>query len=161
RPVLPLQHERPAPAAVLGLVKAALRAVAPEPARDAGVDDVAVARIDDDARDPLRFRKAHVRPALAGVGRAVDAVAHRDGVARPRPPLPAPPGGRGPGVIGYRTDRLPRFLVEPGLDRRPAADRLPAPPAGRPHVERRLPAVVARGHRRDAAAHRGRADVAG
>src|SRR5262249_17074463 len=80
RPVRALQDERPGLAAVGGLVEAAVGAVRPELARHAGVDDVAVLRMDENPHDALGLLEAHVGPGLAAVGGLVDAVADRDRV---------------------------------------------------------------------------------
>ena len=68
------QDRRPRRAAVGRLVQAALAARRPERALRGDVDDVRVARIDQDLADVLRGLQAHALPRLAGVGRLVDAV---------------------------------------------------------------------------------------
>ena len=66
------------------------------------------------------------------------------------------------GIERDRADRLHGLLVEHGLEGRAAVERLPDAAGGRADVDAStLPSFsCARGERRDAAAHRGRADVA-
>ncbi len=70
-----LQDELPAAPAVARLVQPALRARRPQLAGDGDVDEVAVRRVRDDARDVAALAEADVRPRAAAVGRLVDAVA--------------------------------------------------------------------------------------
>ncbi len=72
------QHRLPRLAAVGRLVEAAVAAGAPQRADGADVDDVGVARIDEDVLDVLGVLEPHARPRLAGIGRLVDAVAEAD-----------------------------------------------------------------------------------
>ena len=72
------QDGLPGLAAVGRLVEAAVAAGVPQRADRAHVDDVRVARIDEDVLDVLGVLEPHPRPRLAGVGRLVDAVAVAD-----------------------------------------------------------------------------------
>ena len=65
----------PRRAAVGRLVEPALAAGRPQRPLRGDVDDVRVARIDQDLADVLGRRQPHALPRLAGVGRLVDAVA--------------------------------------------------------------------------------------
>ena len=158
--VRPLQRLRPRLAAVARHVQAARRGIAPQAARHAGVDRVRVLRVDHDARDALGIGQADVRPGVATVGGLVDAVADRHGVARPRFARAHPHDLRIGRVDRDRADRLHRLLVEHRLERRAAVGRLPDAAARGADVQQRLAVDVAASDGGDAAAHRGRADVA-
>ena len=127
----PFENLRPGLAAVGRLVDAAVFAVAPELARRAGVDGVAVGGIDEDLCDALGSLQAHVRPVLAAVGGLVNAVADRDAVARPGFARADPDGLRVLGIDRDGADRLHGLLVEHRLERRSAVDRFPDAAAGR------------------------------
>ena len=73
--VADVQHLRPGRAGVGRLVEAALAARRPERPLCGDVDDVRVARVDEDLAEVLGFLQPHPLPRLAGVGRLVDAVA--------------------------------------------------------------------------------------
>src|SRR6266446_5511699 len=79
----------------------------------------------DDPIHTLRFRQPHVRPSLAAVARAPDAVPDRDRVARPALAGADPDDLRVRGVERDRANRLDALLVEDGLERGAAVDRLP------------------------------------
>src|SRR5207248_6765343 len=143
------------------LVEAAIRAVAPQLSGGAGVDGVGVARIDDDARDPLRLREPHVLPALAAVDGLVDAVADGDGIARPRFARSHPDDLRILRIDLHLADRLHRLLVEDGLEGGAAVLALPDPAARRSHEQQGLSPDVSPVDGGYAAAHRRRPDVAG
>src|SRR5262245_27846578 len=68
----------PGLAAVARLVQPTVPARPPEWALSGDVDDVGIARVDDDLPDVLRLFQAHVLPRLAAVVRAVNAVAVPD-----------------------------------------------------------------------------------
>src|SRR5262249_50302473 len=119
REVASLQDQAPVAAAVGRLVDAALGAVAPELAGNAGVDRVARRGVHEDPDDVLGVLQAHVLPGLAAVGGLVDAVADRDRVAHPGLPRPDPHGLRAGGVDRDRSDGLHGFLVEDRLEGRP------------------------------------------
>src|SRR5713101_6597827 len=154
------QNQRPGLAAVAGAVHAALLAVAPALARDAGADHVPVLRMHADAGDALGLGQAHVGPRFASVGGLVDPVADGDGVARPGLAGADPDGARVAWVDGDRADRLHGLFVEYRPEARAAVLALPNAPARGADVDERL-AVDVRGREGgDAAAHRGRADVA-
>ena len=125
REVRALEDQRPGLAAVGRLVDAAVRRVAPQLARRAGVDGVAVLRDRRRCSRCARVRQAHVGPGLAAVGRFVDAVADRDGVARPALAGADPDHLRVGRIERDRADRLHRLLVEHRLEGRAAVDRLP------------------------------------
>src|SRR5262245_7043514 len=77
-----VQHLTPCFAAVDGLEDAALFVRPPLATQAAGVHEVGVLRVDDDARDLVRLRETDVRPVLAGIDGFVHAVADRRVVAR-------------------------------------------------------------------------------
>ena len=110
------QHLLPGLAAVGGLVQAAVAARPPERSLGGDVDDVGVARVDDDLADVLGLLQAHVLPDLAAVVGAVDAVAVADAA------LAVVLAGADPDDVrvlrdrGRRADRIRAFVVE---DRRP------------------------------------------
>src|SRR5205807_1251799 len=147
------EDQRPGLAAVARAIDAAVAAVAPQFAGRAGIDDLGILRMHDDARDPLRFRQSHVGPGFAAVGRFVDTVADRDGIARPALAGADPDGPRIRRIDGDRADRLNGLLVEDRLEARAAVGALPHAAARRADVDGRLAVDVARGHRGDAAAH--------
>src|SRR5206468_8018954 len=99
-------------------VDAPLVAIAPELPRHAHVDRVGLRRIDEDLHDVLGVLESHVRPVLAGVVRAIDAVADGHAVAHPRF------AGADPDHFGilrldrHGTDGLHRLLVEDRLEGR-------------------------------------------
>ena len=97
-----------------------------------------------------------LRPGLAAVGAAVDAVAHRHAVAHPGLAGARPRRLRVRRIDRDGADRLV-VLVEDGLERDAAVHGFPEPAAGGPGVDREAVA----GHRvegGDAPAHGGRAD---
>ena len=69
------QHALPRLAAVGRAIDAARRVLAARVAHRRDEHAVGIARVDDDARDVPRVVEAEVRPRLAGVGRAIHAVA--------------------------------------------------------------------------------------
>ena len=162
RKVGALEDERPALPTVRRLVEAAVRGVRPEPAGHARVHDVALPRVHEDPVHALGCREAHVLPGLAAVAGAIDAVPDGRGVARPALAGADPDDLRIGRVERDRADGLDGLLVEDGLERRAAVERLPDAARGRADEERDLSVVLdAARDRRDAAAHLGRADVAG
>ena len=153
------EDQVPGLAAVRRLVEPTIGAVAPELPRRAGVDDVGIARIDGDLRDPLGVLQPHARPTLAAVDRLVDAVADGNGIARPGLASSDPDDLRILRIDLHGSDRLDRLLVEDRLERCPAVLALPHPTARRGDVQERLAVHLAARDRRDPAAHRRRADV--
>ena len=112
-------------------------------------------------RHAFRLRQADVRPGVAAVGGLVDAIADRDRVPHPRLARAHPDRLRVGRVEGDGADRLHRLLVEHRPEGRPTVERAPHAAARRAHEDDRLAVLAgARGNRRDAAAHRGGADVA-
>ncbi len=154
------EDQVPALASVVGLVESAVGAVAPELAGHAGVDHVGVLRVYRDGDDALGVAQAHVGPALAAVGRLVDAVADGHGVAHPGLARAHPDGLGVRGIDGDGADRLHRLLVEDRPESGAAVHRLPHAARGSADIEGRLAVLVVAGDCGDAAAHRGRADVA-
>ena len=146
RQVRALQDQAPGLAAVGRLVEAAVGAVAPQLARHADVDDVAVAGIDQNFGDVLGVRQAHVGPGLAAVGGLVDPVADRDGVAHPGLAGADPDGVGMGGIDRDGADRLRRLLVEDRLEGRAAVLGLPHA-AARPRRRRGRGDRCARGRR--------------
>src|SRR4029079_17356324 len=72
---------RPRLAAVDGLEEPAIADLAPDVAGGRDVDDVGIGRVHDHRPDRVGVLEAHVGEGLAAVGRLVDAVAPRRGVA--------------------------------------------------------------------------------
>ena len=104
-------------------------------------------------------RRPMLRPGLAAVGGLVDAVADRHAVAHPALARPDPDRLGVLGIDRDRADRLHRLLVEHRLERGAAVHRLPHAAARRADIHGETIALVHGGDRRDAAAHRRRADV--
>ena len=156
-----LQDLRPGLAAVAGLVEAAIRAVAPQRAGRAGIDDIAVGWVHHDLGDALHIGQAHQRPVVAAVGGLVDAVAHRNAVARPAFAGADPHGLLVGGIQCDGADRLHRLLVELGREAGAAIVGFPHAARGGAHEDGDLAIIFhARRQRRDAARHGGRTDVA-
>src|ERR1044072_3069328 len=81
-PLIAAEYFRPRLSAVGGLVDAAVTSLSPERTLRRDVDDIGVARVDENAPNVLRLFEPGVRPALASVDRLVDAVAVRDHTLR-------------------------------------------------------------------------------
>ena len=161
REISALEHERPVRAAVGRAIQAAIGAIAPEFARHARVDDVSVLRTHDDARDALAVRQPDVGPVVAAVGRFVDAVAHRDAVARPTLARADPHRVVMRRVERDRADRLHRLLVEDGVERRSAVARFPHAARSGADEQRDLAVLLAPARDRgNAARHLSGTDVA-
>ncbi len=135
------QHPPPAPAAVARAIDAALGVRSPGVPQCGDVDGVGVPGIHHHARDVLRLAQADVQPALAGVGRPVDAVARRHVAAHLR--LPGPDidhvgvrrrHGDGADRAGREVAVRERFPAGAGVV------RLPHAAAGAAEIERRRPA---------------------
>ena len=152
------EDEGPGLAAVGGLVEAALAARGPERALGRDVNDVGIARVDQDPADVLGLGEAHVGPGLAAVQALVDAVAEAD-MASADVLARAHPDGLGiRRVEGDAADRVRRLGVE---DRRPGrAGVFGLPDAA--GADRDIPRVPLRvdDDVADPAGHDGRADVA-
>ena len=156
-----LQDLAPGHAAVGGLVEAPVGGIAPQPSGDAGIDRVGIARVDDDLRDPLRVRQAHVLPGVAAVGGLVDAVADGDGVAGPGLPRTHPVGVRMVGIEGDGPDGLHRLSVEDRGEGGAPVPGLPHPAGRCPHQQRGPTVGLGpSGQGGDAPRHGGGADVA-
>ena len=150
----------PGLAAVGRLVEAALAAGGPERSLRGDVDDVRVARIDDDLGDVLGLLEAHVRPALAAVEAAVDAVAVADVAAADVL------AGADPDDVRGRSDRSSRSRSSTSPGRRRSASRscrrwsvFQTPPEPDRHVPGAL-VVGIDGDVGDAARHQRRSDAA-
>ncbi len=146
--------------AVRGLEDAALRVLPPLAPQGGDPGDVGIGRMEDDAGDVLGAVEPHVGPGLAGVERAVDAVADRGAVAQVPLAGAHPDDVRVPLEDGDGADRVHRLVVE---DRQPgeaAVPRLPDAARGGPDVDR-LRIGLDPFDRRDPAAHRRRPDRAG
>ena len=90
-----------------------------------GEDPIRIVRIDGERRDLLAVAQAEVRPGAAGVGRSVDAVAHRE-VGALQPLAAADVDDvRIRRRHRDRADRLRRLVVEDGL---PGAPVVVGPP---------------------------------
>src|SRR6185436_5301395 len=139
---------------------AALVAVAPQFSGRADVDGVAVGRVDGDLRDALGVLQADFGPVVAAVGGLVHAVPDGDAVARPGLAGAGPDRLRILRIDGDRADRLRARLVEDGLERRAAVDRLPDAAARRADVEGEALSFAHAVERGDASAHHRGADVA-
>src|SRR5262249_6726490 len=137
--IVHLEHLRPRLAGVSRLVDAALAARPPQAAGRGHEHDVVVPRIDQDAVDVARRRKAHARPGLAAVDRLVDAVAPRCALAVVRL------AGANPHEIGVAlrhgdvADPDQTLILELRLEGRAAVGRLPhAAVGGADVVNRRV-----------------------
>jgi hypothetical protein len=80
----------PRATAVASAEEAALVVGTPEMSKSGDEHDIRIARVDDDTPDMMRVAQPHVRPCLAAIERAVDAVAPRRALpvvrlARPHP----------------------------------------------------------------------------
>ncbi len=127
----------PGPSSVLRPVDASFLVAAEGVAQHRDVHQIGVPRVNPDASDQARLGETEVRPALAGVGRSVHAVAHRH---------VAPWAGRsGPDVHHVRVGLgdldgadgpYPQILVRDVGPRFPGIGRLPDAPTRRSHVER-------------------------
>src|SRR5581483_228265 len=129
------EHFLPRRAAVLRTEDAAIRIRAVRVAERCDVDEVRVARVNEDARDVLRVVESDVPPRLAGIGRLVHSVAVRD--LRPHVGL-ARADVHGVGLRRrdrHRADRRDRLAVEDRLPRAAGVDRLPDAAADRAEVE--------------------------
>src|SRR5260370_12020335 len=125
------QHSVPRFAAIGGLVETASAGGRPERSLRGDVDDVGVARIDDDLRDVLRLFQPDVFPALPAVDRFVDAVTHRDRALAVVLARSNPDYERVVRVDGHAADRERLLIIE---DRREAGAGV-----------RRLPDAASRG----------------
>ncbi len=157
--VADVEHLLPARAAVARAEDAALLVGAEDVAEGGDVDHVGIRRVDADAADLAGLAQADVAPAVAGVGRAVDADPRRDVAAR------AGRAGAGVDHVGVRgrhrhgADRAGlELLVGDVGPAQAAVGGLPDAAAGRAHVEQLALAGHA-GDRGDPAAAVG-ADVA-
>ena len=99
------------------------------------VDDVRVARMDDDAADLLRVVEADVRPRLPAVGRLVHAVALGDVGAHVGLAAADVDHVRIRRRHGQRADRADRLPVEDRQPRAASVDRLPHPAVHAAEVE--------------------------
>src|SRR5215831_18170629 len=88
------------------------------------INRLGMLRIDRDLGDALAVLEPHLRPVVAAVRRLVDAVAHRDAIARPRFPGAHPHRLGIRAIDGDRADRLV-VLVEHWIERGAAILRLP------------------------------------
>ena len=149
----------PGLAAVGRLVDAAFRVRAEEMAERRDVDRVGVLRIDDDARDRLRLFQPDVGEGLAAVGRLVDAVAERRGLAVVRLAGADVDDVRVARMDGDVADRGGGVGVEHRLERHAVVLRLPHAADGVAKVD---DVGIGLRHRDvvDAAAHARRADGA-
>ncbi len=154
------EHLAPRLPAVRGLVDAALVAIAPQLSRHAHVHRVGLGRIDEDFDDVFRVPEPHVRPILAAIVRAVDSVADRHAVAHPRLARAHPDHLGILRIDRHGADGLHRLLVEHRLEGRATVRRLPHAATRRADIDREPRSFMHGIDRRDAPAHRGRADVA-
>src|SRR6516162_4439379 len=97
----------------------------------AGVNDVAVFRIYQDAGDVLGILQAHIGPVVATIDGLVNTISDRDAVTYPRLARAHPNNFWVGGINRDRANRLHVGLVENGLERRAAIHRLPYATAGR------------------------------
>src|SRR5882672_5507343 len=160
RQVRALERLGPRLSAVGGLVDAALVAVAPELAGHAHVHRARFGRIDEDLHDALGVPQPQVGPVVTAVVGPVDAVADGHAVAHPRFAAADPDHFGVLRINRHRADRLHGLLVEHRFERRATVRRLPHAAARRADVDREPRTLVYGVERRNAAAHRCRADVA-
>ncbi len=145
--VVELQHLLPRLAAVGRAIDAALRLRLEQLPQRADEHAIRIVRVDDDAADVAGFFEAHVLPVVAGVGRLVDAVAHR--VERPDEERLAGPGPHGVGRgVGdrERADGGDLLVIEDRLPVHAAVLRLPDAARGRADVvHHRIPRLAGDG----------------
>ena len=104
--VLTLQHLHPVLAAIGAAIHTTFQVRLKGLAYGAGKDNVRIVGINDDVADVAGQRQAHVPPSASGVGRFVDAIAHRCGLADDERLACAGPDDIGIGRCdGQRTDR--------------------------------------------------------
>src|SRR5437763_11071391 len=125
----------------------------------ADVHSVRVRRIDENLYDALGLLEPHVRPVVAAVRGLVDAVAHGDAVARPRFTRADPDRFRIGGIDRDGADGLHGLFVEHWFVRGAAVGGLPHAATGGAGVYGEASVLARRRDRRDASAHRRRADV--
>ena len=141
------------------ICQAALPALGPKRSLGGGINDVGVARVDEDPADVLGLREPHVRPGLAAVEALVDAVAEADVTAADVLARPDPDRFRIGRIDGDAADGIRPLAIE---DRRPGrAGVLGLPYAARADGD--VPGVPPQGMDgdvADAAGHDGRSDAA-
>src|SRR4029079_643982 len=115
--VVTLEDLLPRGAAVGRLVETAIAAAAPQRSDGRYVDDLGVARIDQDVLDVLRILQPHPLPRLAGVGRLVDAVPERDAALVVVFTRPQPHNVRVPGIDFHGAQGVGRIVVEDRRER--------------------------------------------
>ena len=154
-----LERDRPGGAAIRRLVEPAFAAGRPERPFGGDVDDVRVARVDEDARDVLGLAQTHVRPRLAAVQALVDAVADADVAAADVLTRADPDRVRVGRVERDAADRVGGLAVEDRRPRRAGVLRLPHAARADGHVPD-VALLRVDGDVADAARHDGRPDVA-
>jgi len=125
----------PGPAAVGRFVKTAIAAGSPERTLCGDVDDVAIARIDDDAPDMFGALQTNLLPRFAGVDRLVNAVTVADAALAVVFARTDPHHFRIARIERDDTDRIGTVAVEDRLPRRTAVLGLPDATRRRGHVD--------------------------
>jgi hypothetical protein len=143
------------------LVNAALIVVVPEMTGGAGQHIVAVAWIYQNLGDVFAVLETNVGPVLAAVSRFVNSVADGNTVAEPRLSGSHPHSFRVRGIDRDCANGLNVFAVENRFESRAAVHGLPNAAAGRSHEDSDAASLVDGIQCGDAAAHRGRPDIAG
>ena len=100
-----------------------------------GDELVGITRMDDEGGDLLAIAQAEMRPGLAGVGRFVDAVAHRQvGTMQALAAGYVDDVGIG-GSDGDGSNRLRGFTIEDGIPGAAVVVRLPDAAVDLPHIK--------------------------
>ena len=110
------ENQIPVLAAVFRFIKAAIFAVAPQLSGYAGIDGVAVFRVNDDLADSLGVFQAGIDPVFSAVGRLIDTISDGDTVACPAFSGTHPYNFRITGVDRDSSDGLNGLLVEDWLE---------------------------------------------
>ncbi len=159
-PLVDVEHLGPGASAVDGLEDAALGVLSPLPPHGADPGGVGVVGVQQDPVDALGGVEPEMRPALAAVERAVDAVAHRGAVAHVALAGADPDDRRVALVERHGADRRDPLVVEDALPGEPAVLR-PPDAAGGGADEHQVGVRLEGVDRRDATAHPRRPDRPG
>ena len=121
------EHRLPRLPAVSRLVKSAIAARRPKRPLRRNVDDIGVARIDDDLRDVLGLFQPDVLPALPAVDRFVNPVPHRHRALAVVLPRPNPDHERVMRIDRHAADGERLLIIEQRREADPRIRRLPNP----------------------------------
>src|SRR5579859_632238 len=107
-----MKHVLPGFAAVVGLVDAAVASRPPKRTFSGDENNIAVTRVNCDAADMLGFLQAHVRPALAAILGAIDAIPITDATLAVALAASYPHHAGIFGIEHNRADGIAAFTVE-------------------------------------------------